>query len=506
MDFNWTWSGACDALGVEPGASTEEIRNAYRREASISHPDRGGAPERFIEIRSAYEFLRGRAHVEPPPAPDGENGERDSWEKFFAKWRARGWGMPSCKVFFDDLFFFIGQCLSAKDRQSGFRQPLTSGILSFIRSAQSNSDSDMQLVQLEFLKALWAKMRWDFFEIFDLVCRDLDGMVAEEFNVFSPWIAYKVFPGEATAFFAPYSFSFRAAELKAFPSDEKEREVNVFAKKFALVFASAFNAVERPERSIREFFPSINGCFLTMICKTHPECFEFFADSGWFDLSDSFYEELRVDPVKEIMRSGVPVSSCAKLLDVQKGIFVIALALKSLDMDRGRSFSLFFEDAIERENLAKKIPETMWSKFILASQKARDLRSDLESTLRIRGFSWRLLSGWRAISDEKQKIKKCFVSVMTSDIDELSDALREIKASGLSLDSVRMRGVPLLTYLVWLGIFETQKYDHFVPVAFDLIKKTFSDSDFDYEDVTGNSLSDWLEHLAIDDLKGKYKL
>lgn len=42
-------------LGVEPGASVEEIRAAFRQRALATHPDRGGAPEAFRALRSAYE-------------------------------------------------------------------------------------------------------------------------------------------------------------------------------------------------------------------------------------------------------------------------------------------------------------------------------------------------------------------------------------------------------------------------------------------------------------------
>ena len=54
-------------LGVEPGATPEEIRQAYRRLAAQYHPDkvahlgeelRALAEQRFKEIQQAYETLR----------------------------------------------------------------------------------------------------------------------------------------------------------------------------------------------------------------------------------------------------------------------------------------------------------------------------------------------------------------------------------------------------------------------------------------------------------------
>ena len=69
-------------LGVRPGASSEELHDAYRRLVKLHHPDRnGGSAEstrRFQEIQEAYETVRasprGRprpaSRSTPPPAPD----------------------------------------------------------------------------------------------------------------------------------------------------------------------------------------------------------------------------------------------------------------------------------------------------------------------------------------------------------------------------------------------------------------------------------------------------
>ena len=73
-------------LGLEPGASQEDLRRAWRAAAARCHPDRGGDPEEFRLAKAAYEFLsqvaldsaQGRGggsegppprSAEPPPGP-----------------------------------------------------------------------------------------------------------------------------------------------------------------------------------------------------------------------------------------------------------------------------------------------------------------------------------------------------------------------------------------------------------------------------------------------------
>src|SRR3954471_20765315 len=60
-------------LGVKPGASAEELHDAYRRMVKLHHPDRnGGSAEptrRCQEIQEAYDRVRDmRAHTQPPRA------------------------------------------------------------------------------------------------------------------------------------------------------------------------------------------------------------------------------------------------------------------------------------------------------------------------------------------------------------------------------------------------------------------------------------------------------
>src|SRR3954471_591004 len=57
-------------LGVSPGASSEELHDAYRRLVKLHHPDRNGGSEesarRFAEIQEAYEQVRARPRQARP--------------------------------------------------------------------------------------------------------------------------------------------------------------------------------------------------------------------------------------------------------------------------------------------------------------------------------------------------------------------------------------------------------------------------------------------------------
>jgi len=45
-------------LGLKPGASQDEIKQAYRKQAIKLHPDKGGTAEAFAELHSSYEYLK----------------------------------------------------------------------------------------------------------------------------------------------------------------------------------------------------------------------------------------------------------------------------------------------------------------------------------------------------------------------------------------------------------------------------------------------------------------
>jgi curved DNA-binding protein CbpA len=51
-----------ELLGVTPGASSEEIRAAYRRLSLTYHPDHGGTPAFFRQLLHAYEVLSDPEH------------------------------------------------------------------------------------------------------------------------------------------------------------------------------------------------------------------------------------------------------------------------------------------------------------------------------------------------------------------------------------------------------------------------------------------------------------
>ena len=48
-----SWS----VLGIEPGATLEAVRKAFRQRAQETHPDHGGDVESFLAVRRAYERL-----------------------------------------------------------------------------------------------------------------------------------------------------------------------------------------------------------------------------------------------------------------------------------------------------------------------------------------------------------------------------------------------------------------------------------------------------------------
>ena len=48
---------ACQTLGIQPSASKQEIKAAYRKMVMQVHPDQGGSNKAFQQVNEAYEFL-----------------------------------------------------------------------------------------------------------------------------------------------------------------------------------------------------------------------------------------------------------------------------------------------------------------------------------------------------------------------------------------------------------------------------------------------------------------
>jgi hypothetical protein len=61
-DFNpkpFKRSSSYDILGIDEDADETEIKQAFRRKALETHPDKGGDEEEFKRVREAYECLIG---------------------------------------------------------------------------------------------------------------------------------------------------------------------------------------------------------------------------------------------------------------------------------------------------------------------------------------------------------------------------------------------------------------------------------------------------------------
>jgi molecular chaperone DnaJ len=67
---NNTMSKYHDILGVQPTATEEEIKKAYRKKAMENHPDKGGDAEEFKKVLDAYEILTGKKQE---PRPEQQN-------------------------------------------------------------------------------------------------------------------------------------------------------------------------------------------------------------------------------------------------------------------------------------------------------------------------------------------------------------------------------------------------------------------------------------------------
>lgn len=76
---------AYKVLGLNEGASLEEIKSAYRRLAMKHHPDRGGDADEFKKVQAAYDYLNAIGdHVElrKRPQPSASFNTADFQEVF----------------------------------------------------------------------------------------------------------------------------------------------------------------------------------------------------------------------------------------------------------------------------------------------------------------------------------------------------------------------------------------------------------------------------------------
>ena len=63
-------NGYYKLLNLQKTASEADIKKAWRKVAIVHHPDKGGDPEKFKELNSAYEVLSDPNKVLPlPPLP-----------------------------------------------------------------------------------------------------------------------------------------------------------------------------------------------------------------------------------------------------------------------------------------------------------------------------------------------------------------------------------------------------------------------------------------------------
>ena len=65
-------------LGLDKGAEIREIKKRYHELSKTEHPDKGGDPQKFVQIAKAYQALtddEARVNYEKYGNPDGPGGE-----------------------------------------------------------------------------------------------------------------------------------------------------------------------------------------------------------------------------------------------------------------------------------------------------------------------------------------------------------------------------------------------------------------------------------------------
>lgn len=76
-------------LGIDRSASPEDIKRAFRKQASIHHPDKGGDTKKFQEIQAAYDTLsdpeKKMAYDNPQPQFQQFGGMPPGFEEMFSQ-------------------------------------------------------------------------------------------------------------------------------------------------------------------------------------------------------------------------------------------------------------------------------------------------------------------------------------------------------------------------------------------------------------------------------------
>ena len=117
----------CNVLGVTPGASAQEVKQAYRDLAKVWHPDRfqdsprlsRQAEEKLKQINDAYEALKDGV---PFFSPDDETPDLQSSEKAAPSTELVGQS-SGCAVA-ATTFIFLWSCLMLPDRRGQAVQKL----------------------------------------------------------------------------------------------------------------------------------------------------------------------------------------------------------------------------------------------------------------------------------------------------------------------------------------------------------------------------------------------
>lgn len=139
-----------DILGVSKGASADEIKKAYRKQALEWHPDKHkdnkeAAEKRFKEINEAYQVLSdskkkqtydqfGHRAFAGGGSPFG--GQRGQWGPFTYTYSSTGNGQPSGNFDFGDPFDIFEQFFGGSPFGTRQRKPRYSIALDFMEAVE----------------------------------------------------------------------------------------------------------------------------------------------------------------------------------------------------------------------------------------------------------------------------------------------------------------------------------------------------------------------------------